>query len=139
MALSFHVSYDDHVKINKLVDRALSILNDDSRTAILVTKFDLGMSLTACIASGTPLDLDGLLAAEDRHVAHDVFGINRYIDRDTGKLGGHFTPRFAAPIVPTETRAQPVDLYDPEDAADEIECRRIELGDRPCDDMEDAA
>jgi hypothetical protein len=124
MALSFNVSFADHRKIETLVDRALSILNDDSRTAILVTRFDLSMSLTACHASGTPLDLDGLLAAEDRHVTHDVFGINRFIDRDTGKLGGHFTPRFALAPVPTETRAQPLDLYDPEDAADELACMR---------------
>jgi len=30
-------------------------------------------------------------------VSHDVFGIGRHLDRETGKLEGFFHPRFALP------------------------------------------
>lgn len=44
----------------------------------------------------TPLDLEGLASAKDVHLIHDVFGINRHLDRDTKVLGGCFVPRFTA-------------------------------------------
>jgi hypothetical protein len=53
------------------------------------------MDLSAAHANGCPLDLESLLAADDLSFAHDVAGISRHIDRNTGKLMGHFLPRFA--------------------------------------------
>jgi hypothetical protein len=55
------------------------------------------MDLTACHLNGCPMDLDRLLAADDFNLAHDMFGINRHLDRRTGQLTGHFLPRYAAP------------------------------------------
>jgi hypothetical protein len=52
------------------------------------------MDLQACHANGCPLDLEGLLTAQDGDFGHDVFGIRRYLDRETGKLQECFTPRF---------------------------------------------
>lgn len=54
------------------------------------------MDLTACHLNGCPLDLAKLLAADDFNLAHDMFGINRHLDRRTGKLTGHFLPRCHA-------------------------------------------
>jgi hypothetical protein len=54
------------------------------------------MDITACHANGTPLDLHRLLEASPQDLAHDVFGIARHIDRETGKLTGCFLPRYAA-------------------------------------------
>ncbi len=54
------------------------------------------MDITATHANGNPLRLDELLAADDFNFMHDVFGIYRCLDRDTGKLTGFFRPRFSA-------------------------------------------
>lgn len=40
---------------------------------------------------------------------------------------------------PAETYAKPVELYDAEDAADQLALRREAMGDRPVDDAEDFA
>lgn len=59
-------------------------------------RLSLLMDLTACHANGMPLKLDELAKAEDFDFAHDVFGIQRHIDRNTGKLTDCFVPRFHA-------------------------------------------
>lgn len=43
----------------------------------------------------TPLDLQRLASADDSNFAHDVGGIARHMNRETGKLEGCFLPRFA--------------------------------------------
>lgn len=71
-------------------------------------KLALRMDLTACHLNGCPLDLDGLLAADDFALAHDVQLIDRHLNRDTGKLGlrgeepGVILPRCALPQVTEE-------------------------------------
>jgi hypothetical protein len=42
-----------------------------------------------------PLDLELLLKADDGNFAHDVFGIMRHIDRNSGAMRDCFVPRFA--------------------------------------------
>lgn len=44
-----------------------------------------------------PLKLQELLKADDADFGHDVFGIRRHLNRETGKLENHFHPRYAAP------------------------------------------
>lgn len=41
------------------------------------------------------LNLAGLLAADDMNFAHDVAGIQRHMNRSTGKLEDFFVPRYA--------------------------------------------
>lgn len=55
------------------------------------------MDIEACHCNGCELDLQKLLDAPDGDFGHDVFGIRRFIDRRTGKLGGCFLPRCAMP------------------------------------------
>jgi hypothetical protein len=43
----------------------------------------------------TPLDLNLLLGADDGNFAHDVFGIARHVDRESGRLRDCFLPRTA--------------------------------------------
>ena len=54
------------------------------------------MDLVACHNNGCRLDLDRLLDADDGSFAHDVYGINRHLNRTTGELGDFFVPRFAS-------------------------------------------
>ena len=56
----------------------------------------LHMDLTACHANGCPIDWDKLNAATDTTFAHDISGIQRHINRKTGKLENCFLPRCAA-------------------------------------------
>lgn len=54
------------------------------------------MDLIACHKNGCPLKLEALASADDFNLAHDVFGINRHLDRHSGKLTDCFSPRFSA-------------------------------------------
>lgn len=89
MMISFQASKEDHETIARIVDRALMVRRDMDRLS-------LNMDLTACHANGHPLNLEKLLKAPDFDFAHDVFGIVRHIDRDTGKLTRCFSPRCTA-------------------------------------------
>jgi hypothetical protein len=55
----------------------------------LTWMMDLSAVMNSC-----PIDLAALLAADDVNFAHDVFGIRRHIDRETGELADCFVPRF---------------------------------------------
>lgn len=60
-----------------------------------ILSFTMDIEATHC--NGNPLRLQELLEADDANFGHDVFGINKYLNRDTGKLSDHFMPRFSAP------------------------------------------
>lgn len=57
---------------------------------------DADMDITACHVNGCPLKLEELLRADEFNFAHDVFGIRRHLNRETGKLENCFVPRFHA-------------------------------------------
>ena len=57
---------------------------------------DLAMDLIACHLNGTPMDWEALLVAPDFDFVHDVWGIHKHIDRETGRLGDCFLPRCHA-------------------------------------------
>ena len=98
-----HVSFDitdaDRDLIGQIVDRALDLI---SRGETLTKRdraerrINLMMDLTACHANGNPLRLQDLIDADDFNLFHDVAGIARHIDRDTGRLTNFFSPRFSA-------------------------------------------
>ena len=96
--ISFHTSNDDADLIFKVVDRAwkmtLALLGGRAPS---FSRADLSMDITACHANGTPLRLADLLEADAANFSHDVFGILRHINRETGQLEDSFVPRFAVP------------------------------------------
>ena len=51
------------------------------------------MNLLAVNANGNPIDFDRLLGFDDFNFTHDVLGIDRHLDRDTGQLNNMFRPR----------------------------------------------
>ncbi len=53
------------------------------------------MDLIATHKNGCPLDLEGLLTATDHDFGHDLFGINRFLNRETGELKSGFLPRYS--------------------------------------------
>lgn len=57
---------------------------------IVSAQMDITLAHSVC-----PLKLDELLAADDFNFIHDVAGIMRHIDRETGQLKNCFYPRFS--------------------------------------------
>jgi len=55
----------------------------------------MDVEVTHC--NGCPLNLAALADAPDGDFIHDLFGIRRHLDRNTGTLGGCFLPRYALP------------------------------------------
>lgn len=71
-----------------IVDRAVEMgIYDDA--------LDCDMDISA-VHYTCPLRLADLLAADRFNFSHDMCGIQRHLNRETGKLGGFFLPRFAA-------------------------------------------
>lgn len=88
---TFKVSLEDDNVIRAIVDRAAKTFQGK------INKMGLTMDITACHANGNPLRLDDLLTASPFDFAHDVFGIIDHLDRETGSLINHFSPRFSQP------------------------------------------
>lgn len=95
--ISFEHSKKDRDLIGRIVDRAMAMARRH-KLPILDMKHpaqSLDMDITACHCNGTPLRLDELADADDTNFGHDVWGIHRYMDRETGHLTNCFVPRFA--------------------------------------------
>ena len=84
-ALRWDIDRDQLDKIEKIASRAGRELGSD----VLRTSMDL----TVCHLNGHPLDLPRLLAFPLGDFGHDVNGIRRHLDRQTGELTGGFQPR----------------------------------------------
>ena len=77
----------DALIIAEIVKRAATI-------ATISDSLTLNMDISAAHIY-EPICLEELLKAPDGDFGHDVFGINRYINRETGKLENGFSPRYA--------------------------------------------
>ena len=91
--VSFDVDGEDHDLILDVVDRAMKLAK---KLKVNYSPDDCEMDLSACVANGNPLRLADLLKADDGNFGHDIFGIRRFLNRETGQLEGHFRPRFSA-------------------------------------------
>lgn len=96
--IRFEVAAYDRVVIRKIVTRVRKLMRQQGfrdQAAI-----DVQMDLAATHANGCPLRLTDMLAGDDFSLMHDVLGIGRNLNRETGKLDNMFRPRFSAPKVP---------------------------------------
>jgi len=91
-AIRFDVGQADALIITAIARRAMVLAARDGSGYALQ---DAQMDITACHCNGCPLKLGDLLQADDFNFAHDVFGIRRNLDRDSGQLGDCFLPRFS--------------------------------------------
>lgn len=96
-AVSFAVSPGDYRLIEQIAERATRLHIRFGIGGPAWRLQDAQMDITAVHANGTPLRLCDLLLADDANFGHDVFGIRRYLNRNTGQLTSCFVPRFAAP------------------------------------------
>lgn len=88
MMNNFEVEKQDKAAIMNVVR---NIRNEMPSIDVLTVMMDL----TACHANGCPLDLERMQQASADELWHDIHGINRHLDRETGKLLNCFLPRYA--------------------------------------------
>lgn len=93
MTVSFDCSRDESALIRAIADRADREIFGPFK--IPQSRIDTEMDVTACHANGRPLRLGELLAAPDFDFCHDVTGIRRHLNRETGALENCFLPRYA--------------------------------------------
>lgn len=82
------VSASDHALILQIARRA-------RRNGATTEQLSIVMDLS-CVHIASPLRLQELLDADDFNFNHDVFGICRHLNRETGELEDCFLPRFTA-------------------------------------------
>ncbi len=96
--VSFDVPKELLPVISKIAKRARKLGFDRDQVSIM-------MDLEATHANGCPMDFGRLLEADDFNLLHDVGGIARHLNRETGELEDYFLPRFRdrdAPVKRTE-------------------------------------
>lgn len=91
--ISFKTTKSEQKIIAAIADRAAAIAQREADFEY--SRVDAEMDVTATHANGCRLRLNDLLAAEPFDFAHDVFGIRRHLNRTTGQVEGHFSPRYA--------------------------------------------
>ena len=87
--INWTATRDENLVIANIAARAFKVYKGDYPYQ------DIMMNIEACHCNGTPLRLKDLLAADDFNFSHDIAGIYNHLDRETGKLKGSFSPRFA--------------------------------------------
>ena len=93
--ISFSVTKQEREIIKRIADRAVAMAAETGPGQFDYDRVDAEMDITATHANDCPLRLRDLLSAEAFDFAHDVFGIRRHLNRQTGKLDNYFLPRFA--------------------------------------------
>lgn len=88
MAIIWEISVTDHALILAITSRYCTRFPQADFT-------DVEMDYTACHCNGNPLDLEAFFAADDFNFLHDACGIRDNLDRKTGRLMNHFSPRFS--------------------------------------------
>lgn len=112
--VAFEVSNVDHVLIRSIVARAFRDANLRAALHFIEegeadARLTLTMDITAAHANGCPIALARLLDADDADFGHDVTGIQRHIDRRTGKLRHGFCPRLAMNADERKGRQEAID------------------------------
>lgn len=87
--VNFDVTKEESELILKIAQRVIGMLKWDPKLLM-----DIEMDLTATHANGCPLDLEGLLKADNFNLTHDIIGIRQHLNRETGELEGGFLPRY---------------------------------------------
>jgi hypothetical protein len=90
--VNFECGRDALLAIHRIAQRAAKLAKSHG---IAMDVMELEMDLAAAHCNGSPLDFDKLWNFDNANFGHDVFGIRRFIDRETGELGGCFVPRCA--------------------------------------------
>lgn len=97
MEISFETTRRELRIISEIAKRAFDELAI-ARENDPFSRADVAMDVAAVHCNGNPLRLEALRDADQFNFAHDILGIRRNLNRETGKLGNYFTPRFSAQV-----------------------------------------
>ena len=92
MTVSFDTTKKDARLINRIARRAMK--REALKQLADGDIVQIEMDLTAVHANGCPLRLKDFLEAPDFDFSHDIVGIRRHLNRDTGQLEDCFLPRY---------------------------------------------
>ena len=92
--INWRLNDTDKQKVAQIAKRARDLFRGQAMDADLQS---IKMDLAACHNHGCPLDFDKLLGFDNFNLMHDINGINRHLDHETGELDGRFLPRAAMP------------------------------------------
>ena len=89
--INWDLSLEEEVLVGKIAERAIKEVR---LSYPKFSKLDLIMDITATHNENGKLRLEDWLNADDSNFYHDIFGIMRHMDRETGQLKNFFEPRF---------------------------------------------
>ena len=86
--------------ISIIVSRYLDLLTENNEVVVINNNVRINAVMDIHRAHEiTPIDLSALATASDVDLIHDVSGIMKHIDRDTGELVDCFVPRYVRPQI----------------------------------------
>lgn len=121
----------DHELIERVVNRALA---DWPAGTEKPSRLELTMDITAVHLNGCALDLEKLLGFDAFNFLHDVGGMRRKLDRNTGQLTDFFLPRCALPAPPAPPVSPLWSVYELElrqSIADDPKAYHLKAGETP--------
>lgn len=77
------------MQVCRIAERAAEVF---AKHGVFREPIQFMMDIEGC---NTRLDLDALERYDDANLVHDLAGVIRYLDRDTGDLTNYFRPRSA--------------------------------------------
>jgi len=89
--INWDLSLEEEVLVGKIAEKAIKQVK---LIYPKISKLDLIMNIVAVHNENGKLRLEDWLNADDQNFFHDIFGIMRHIDKETGKLKNFFEPRF---------------------------------------------
>lgn len=98
-SLKFPSDKRDIIMIGCVVTRFLDWIKSRNIKPTERMAKNLHMDLGACHCNGTPLNFDALMKMETTPFVIDIMGINKNLDRNTGKLLNGFRPRCAKSVL----------------------------------------
>lgn len=99
--VSFKVSKADRLLVTDAVER---VAQYEAKNGRRCDRLSVAMDLEATHANGCPLNFEKLLTFDDLSFLHDIYGINRHLNRETGELMHCFLPRCAKNEAPSRRR-----------------------------------
>lgn len=94
--VNFSVTTEERILIQKVADKAWkNTPQGNLGGSFYVTKEDHVMDLIAVHKNGCPMDWEKLLRFPPAAFRHDIQGISRNLNRQTGELENFFIPRAA--------------------------------------------
>jgi hypothetical protein len=86
-------NHDDEMLVTQIAGRWIGLLNQHGKGGADPLSIRMDLMAANGVNGNNPLDLGKLMDFDDFNFAHDMSGISNCMNRETGKLENHFSPR----------------------------------------------